>query len=274
MSSAIGDALTSISPYLGVIGTLFGIGDTLFGGSSVSMPKLQMPQVQNFQIPQADLQQLNSQISQNTQLSDSARQTALDAINSYNQGQLSSAYAGQYEQQYNQAKQQVLQQLAAQGFTAGSTQYTNAMQNLQTWASNLKSQMLQQQLQAGLQTAGLSDKAIQDLESSWTTQSGINAQNNAANIEGTNVSNQAQLGLTEAELQRQQLSNQKMSNVMQGVSGLAGAVKGLGGSNTTQPTSTDTIGQFSSNPLGYQTPQSDPTGAAGYAPFTNAITGV
>jgi len=257
------------------IGTLFGMGEGLFGGSSVKMPKLQMPQVQNFQIPQTDLQALNNQIAQNTQLSDSARQTALDAINSYNQGQLSAAYAGQYQQQYNQAKQQILQQLAAQGFTAGSTQYTNAMQNLETWAANLKSQMLQQQLDAGLKMAGLSDNAIKDLESSWTTQSSINAQNNAANIEGTNSYNQAQLGQTEAQLQNQQLLNQKASNIMQGVSGLAGTLKGLGGSNTAQPTSTNDIGtgQYSSNPLGYQTPQSNPTGAAGLPSLNNLLGG-
>ena len=267
--------MASALPFVQVAASLFGIGDGLFGGSSVSMPKLQMPQVQNFQIPQADLQALNSQISQNTQLSDSARQTALDAINSYNQGQLSSAYAGQYEQQYNQAKQQVLQQLAAQGFTAGSTQYTNAMQNLQTWGANLKSQMLQQQLQAGLQTAGLSDNAIKDLESSWQTQSGINAQNNAANIEGTNAYNQAQLTKTQAEMANQQLQQQKYGNIANAVQGLSGTLGKLGGSNTTQPTSTNDIrtGQYSSNPVGYQTPQSNPIGAAGLSSLSSIMGG-
>jgi hypothetical protein len=208
-----------------VVGTVFGIGESLFGGSSISMPKLQMPQIQNFKIPQTDLQQLNQQIAQNTQLSDQARQAAMQAINGYNQGQLSEAYAGMYQDQYNKAKQQILQQLAAQGFTTGSTQYTNAMQNLETWAANLKSQLLQKQLDDGLRLAGLSDNAIKDLESSWQTQSGINAQNNAANIEGTNAYNQAQLGQTQAQMlnqqiaQNTQLSDQARQAAMQAING-------------------------------------------------------
>jgi hypothetical protein len=193
------------------------------------MPKLQMPQIQNFKIPETDLQQLNQQIAQNTQLSDQARQAAMQAINGYNQGQLSEAYAGMYQDQYNKAKQQVLQQLAAQGFTQGSTQYTNAMQNLETWAANLKSQLLQKQLDDGLRLSGLSDNAIKDLESSWQTQSGINAQNNAANIEGTNTYNQAQLGLTEAQILRQQLQQQKYGNVIDSFKGLGDTVGKIGG---------------------------------------------
>jgi hypothetical protein len=212
-----------------VVGTVFGIGESLFGGSSIKMPKLQMPQVQNFKIPQTDLQQLNQQIAQNTQLSDQARQAAMQAINGYNQGQLSEAYAGMYQDQYNKAKQQILQQLAAQGFTTGSTQYTNAMQNLETWAANLKSQLLQKQLDDGMRLAGLSDKAIENLESSWQTQSGINAQNNAANIEGTNVYNQSQLGLTQAQMLNQQLQQQKYGNIANAVQGLGGTLGKLGG---------------------------------------------
>jgi len=228
-----------ISAVAGAATSLFTIGEGLFGDKSsaempqIQMPQLaqipqiqpqqvqlqtpqiqmpqvqiQMPQIQQFQIPQADLQTLNSQIQQNTQLSDTARQTAMDAINSYNQGQLSGAYAGQYEQQYNQAKQQVLEQLAAQGFTAGSTQYTNAMQNLQTWAANLKSQLLQQQLNAGLKMAGLSDQAINDLTNSWQIQSNINAQNNQSSLAAYNSYNQAQLAQENAALQSAQLNNQ------------------------------------------------------------------
>lgn len=213
-SLGVGDIISGL---LSVVG----IGASLFGGGGVSTPKLQMPQVQTFQIPQADLQALNQQIQSNTQLSDSARQTALDAINSYNQGQLSAAYAGQYEQQVNQARQQVLQQLAAQGFTQGSQQYTEAMNNLQSWAANLKSTMLQQQLDAGLKTAGLSDQAAQDLINSWKTQSGITAQNNAANIDATNAYNQAQIGQYQAQLAAQNQQAQKWGNVANQVGNLA-----------------------------------------------------
>ena len=211
------------------IGTLFGIGSSLFGGSSVSMPKLQMPQIQNFKIPETDLQQLNQQIAQNTQLSDQARQAAMEAINGYNQGQLSGAYAGMYQDQYNKAKQQILQQLAAQGFTTGSTQYTNAMQNLEAWAANLKSQLLQKQLDDGLRLAGLSDKAIENLLNSWQTQSGINSQNNAANIGATSAYNQSQLEKTQAQMLNQQLQQQKYGNIANAVQGLGGTIGKLGG---------------------------------------------
>jgi hypothetical protein len=256
------------------IGTLFGIGEGLFGGSSIKMPKLQMPQVQNFKIPETDLQQLNQQIAQNTQLSDQARQAAMQAINGYNQGQLSEAYAGMYQDQYNKAKQQILQQLAAQGFTEGSTQYTSAMQNLETWAANLKSQLLQKQLDDGLRLAGLSDNAIKDLESSWQTQSGINAQNNAANIEGTNAYNQAQLGQTQAQMLNQQLQQQKYGNIANAVQGLGGALGKIGSGGTGSITSTGDIGgQYSSNPVGYQTAKSDPMGAAGLPTFGSIFGG-
>jgi hypothetical protein len=265
---------TAIGAIGSIVGSLFGIGESLFGGSSIKMPKLQMPQVQNFKIPQTDLQQLNQQIAQNTQLSDQARQAAMQAINGYNQGQLSGAYAGMYQDQYNKAKQQILQQLAAQGFTQGSTQYTNAMQNLDTWAANLKSQLLQKQLDDGMRLAGLSDKAIENLESSWQTQSGINAQNNAANIEGTNVYNQSQLGLTQAQMLNQQLQQQKYGNTMGAFKQLGDSLKTIGGGGTGSITSTGDIGgQYSSNPFGYQTPQSNPMGAAGLPTFGDIFGG-
>jgi hypothetical protein len=259
---------TIIGGISGVIGSLFGIGEGLFGGSSISMPKLQMPQVQNFQIPQADLQQLNQQIAQNTQLSDQARQAAMQAINGYNQGQLSEAYAGMYQDQYNKAKQQILQQLAAQGFTTGSTQYTNAMQNLETWAANLKSQLLQKQLDDGLRLAGLSDKAIENLESSWQTQSGINAQNNAANIGATSSYNQAQLEQTQTQMLRQQLQQQKYGNIMGAFKNLGDSLKTIGGGGTDSGSITNTNDISGQNPVGYQTPQSNPMGAAGLPTFT------
>jgi hypothetical protein len=256
------------------IGTLFGIGEGLFGGSSISMPKLQMPQIQNFKIPETDLQQLNQQIAQNTQLSDQARQSAMQAINGYNQGQLSEAYAGMYQDQYNKAKQQILQQLAAQGFTQGSTQYTNAMQNLETWAANLKSQLLQKQLDDGMRLAGLSDKAIENLESSWQTQSGINAQNNAANVGATSSYNQAQLELTQAQMLRQQLQQQKYGNVMGSLKDFGDSIKKFGSGGTGSITSTGDIGgQYSSNPVGYQTAKSDPMGAAGLPSINNLLGG-
>jgi hypothetical protein len=220
-------------PIISTIASVIGIGETLFGGGNVKMPQLQMPQVQSFQIPQADLQALNQQISSNTQLSDSARQSALQAINAYNQGQLSSAYAGQYTEQVNQARQQLLQQLAAQGISQGSTQYTNAMNNLQTWAASLQSQMLQQQLTGALQTAGLSDTAIKDLTSSWQTQSNINAQNNQANIEGTSSYNNAQIQQYQAGLLGQEVQNQKYTNAAPYAKGLIKSASALlGGSNT------------------------------------------
>jgi hypothetical protein len=266
----------TIGAIASVVGTVFGIGESLFGGSSIKMPKLQMPQVQNFQIPQTDLQQLNQQIAQNTQLSDQARQAAMQAINGYNQGQLSEAYAGMYQDQYNKAKQQILQQLAAQGFTTGSTQYTNAMQNLETWAANLKSQLLQKQLDDGLRLAGLSDKAIENLESSWQTQSGINAQNNAANVGAASSYNQAQLEQAQTQMLRQQLQQQKYGNIMGSFKELGDSIKkfGSGGTDSGSITSTGDIGgQYSSNSLGYQTPQSNPMGAAGLPTFGSIFGG-
>jgi hypothetical protein len=147
------------------------------------------------------------------------------------------------------------------------------MQNLETWAANLKSQLLQKQLDDGLRLSGLSDNAIKDLESSWQTQSGINAQNNVDNIEGTNAYNQSQLELTQAQMLNQQLQQQKYGNVMGAFGNLGNSLKTIGGSfggtNSGSVASTGDIGgKFSSNPVGYQTPQSNPMGAAGYPTFT------
>jgi hypothetical protein len=249
---------------------------SLFGGSSVKAPKLQMPQVQSFQIPQADLQALNQQISANTQLSDTARQSALQAINAYNQGQLSSAYAGQYTQEVNQGRQQLLQQLAAQGISQGSTQYTNAMNNFQTWSSSLKSQMLQQQISGALQTAGLSDNAIKDLESSWQTQSNINSQNNSANIQGTNAYNNAQIQEYQANLLNEQIQNQKMQNVMSSAQGaLNGASSLLGGGGSTSAINPSTSQSWSDmvNPVtnATQAAEGNPVFIAGNIAGTSGV---
>jgi Ni,Fe-hydrogenase I large subunit len=248
MDPATSSFLSSVANIFGIGASLFGIGEALFGGSSVSTPKLSIPQVQTFQIPQADLDALNKQIAQNTQLSDSARQAALDAINSYNRGELSAAYAGEYQNKYNQMKQQVLQQLAAQGFTQGSQQYINAMSQLENWAANLKSQLLQQQLEAGLKMAGLSDNAIKDLLTTWQTQSNINAQNNQAKISQAEAENQAKISQYQANLLNNQIQTQKMGNALTAASNLASSLGNLTGSSsksTSTPTSTNNIYSWS-----------------------------
>jgi hypothetical protein len=142
------------------------------------------------------------------------------------------------------------------------------MQNLETWAANLKSQLLQKQLDDGLRLAGLSDKAIENLESSWQTQSGINAQNNAANIGATSSYNQAQLEQTQTQMLRQQLQQQKYGNIMGAFKNLGDSLKTIGGGGTDSGSITNTNDISGQNPVGYQTPQSNPMGAAGLPTFT------
>lgn len=209
----------------------------------MSMPSLQMPQVQQFTIPEADMQALNAQIQQNTQLSDQAREAAQKAIYGYQQGQLSGAYAGQYQQAYNQMRQQLMQQLAAQGFGPDSQQYINAMQQLEQNAAALKSSLLQKQLEDGLKLAGLSDTAIKDYESKWATQNQINSSNNAANIGAANAYNSAQISKSQLGLEQAQLQDQTNKGIAEGLNtGLQNLKGAFGGGSNTGKTTNDIAG--------------------------------
>ncbi len=236
MGSAVSSLLGPVGSVVGILGSLFGIGNSLFGGSnSLSVPTFSVPQVQTFQIPQTDLATLQQQIAQNTSLSTAASQAAQEALTAYSQGQLSAAYAGQYQQAYNQAKQQVMQQLAAQGITGG-TQYNNAMQNLQSWAANLYSSLLQQQLQTALQSAGLSQEGIKSLESSWTAQSNINAQNNSALLGQSQVANTAAQNTLQDKAAINQIKTNNLTNAMGSLgTAFTGLNSLLGGNTTTNP---------------------------------------
>jgi hypothetical protein len=169
-----------------IIGTLASVGTGIYSMTR-STPK-------PVSLPPDDMANLNKQIAENTRLSNEARATATQALNDYNQGVLSSAYAGNYQSQYDQNLQQVKQQLAAQGYTEGSTQYESAMQQFSTWAANLKSQMLQSQLNDSLKAAGISDTAINDLYGKW----GLMNQGTYAGIASQNAANQNAYGAGKA----------------------------------------------------------------------------
>lgn len=156
-----------------------------------------IPNFPQFQIPSEDLAAINQQIAGNTQLSNEARATATQALSSYNAGQLSSAYAGQYKSDYEKQLAAYKQQLAAQGFTEGSTQYQNAMNQFQQWAGNYKSQLLQAELNDALKMGGMSDMAVSDYLNKWGAQTSaaggaasVGYQGALANIMGANQTSQ------------------------------------------------------------------------------------
>ncbi|MGA2956104.1 MAG: hypothetical protein ABSF48_10320 [Thermodesulfobacteriota bacterium] len=161
------------------------VGSGVSTGLALSAKPVNVPTMPTYQIPSEDLNAINQQIAANTQLSDQSRAVAQQALASYNAGQLSDAYSGQYEQLVAQQTQQVKEQLAGQGFTEGSTQYQSAMEQLDTWSASLKSQMLQSQLQGALSTAGLSDTAVNDYLNKWGVASGVTTGSASSTYQGT-----------------------------------------------------------------------------------------
>jgi membrane-associated HD superfamily phosphohydrolase len=190
--------MATFLPYIAVAISAAGLGESMFGGGS----KVNMPNVQSFTIPPQTVDALNSQISNETQLSSTAQQAAQSAIQQYSQGQLSAAYEGQYQAAYQQQLQAVQNQLAAQGFDSKSTQYQNAMAQFQSWAASQKSGMLQSQLNASLSEAGVSTAAISNINNIITTQSNV-----------TNANNSAALGEGQLALEGNQVSNQNAAAI-------------------------------------------------------------
>lgn len=160
-----------------VVGIISALG-TLFGGvaaiaSALKSPKISIPQMPTFKIPDVELKSLEEQIKANEAISAEARAAAIAALRNYNAGILSPAYEAQLRRDEELIRNYYQQQAFARGFSPGSSEYQRLMMQAEQDIATRRSQYLQQQLQDALTLAGLTETTIKELISKWQAQAGV-----------------------------------------------------------------------------------------------------
>jgi hypothetical protein len=183
----------------GLVGSLFGAGGFLSGITSVlgavtgvmsivnalNPPKINLPSIQ---IPQTMMDSLNSNIQNNQQLTDTARQAAQQALSDYNSGKLSPQYQALLDNWYSKQKTQLLQQFQGEG-QGNSTELTSALNNLDQQYQAQAANYMQTQLTNALNLAGIPQSQIANITSSINTSLGAQSANNQAILGSYGISN-------------------------------------------------------------------------------------
>jgi hypothetical protein len=162
-----------------------------FSSPKVDLPTFQMPQAYQQaasqslvpQIPTDLLNQLQQNIANNQQISDQARQAAIQALSDYNAGRLSPQYQALLDNWYNQQRAAIIQQFQGEG-QGNSTELTNALNQLDQQYQAQAANYLQTQLSNALNLTGLTNQQVADIMNAAGTTSSINAQQNQVTLAG------------------------------------------------------------------------------------------
>jgi len=247
-----------------------------FSSPKVDLPAFQMPQAYQQaasqslvpQIPTDLLNQLQQNIASNQQISDQARQAAIQALSDYNAGRLSPQYQALLDNWYQDARTRIIEQFQGQG-QGNSTQLTSALNQLDQQYQAQKYNYLQSQLSNALNLTGLTRQQIADIMNAAGTTSSINAQQNQVTLAGAAGYANAQNMNAYNYMLGEQLANQQaagMGNALASASDALGKYgnQTFGTTNTSSynPSSFDNwwfntnyAGAFNGNPgTSYQNP--------------------
>lgn len=162
--------MAAVVPVISAIGTLAaGVAAIT---SAFRSPRIRVPQMPTFKIPDIELKSLEQQIRANEAISEQARAAAVAALRNYNAGILSPAYEAQLRRDEDLIRKYYEQQAFARGFSPGSSEYQRLMLQAEQDIATRRSQYLQQQLQDALTLSGLSESTIRQMIAKWQAQAG------------------------------------------------------------------------------------------------------
>jgi len=141
-----------------IIGIVSGIIGALSGVASI-IKSFQTPKIPKIEIPQEVFSRLRTRIESITPISETARQTVLEALDRFRQGILDPRYKTQLDLAYAQKRAQAQAILAARGLT-GSSIEQQVLNELDKWYQQNYYTLLNQQLQDALQLSGLAGEDI------------------------------------------------------------------------------------------------------------------
>jgi hypothetical protein len=171
---AIGKLFSSISGFLGPIGSIVGI----VSGIASLMSAFKPPKLPKFEFPKEVFDKLNARIQALTPLSEEARKIATQALEKFRTGQLDDRYKAQLDLMYAQKKAQAKAMLSARGLE-GSSIEQEVMNEIDKWYQQNYYALLNQQLQDALTMAGLGQSDInalmEELKALGVTWAGIGA---------------------------------------------------------------------------------------------------
>ena len=172
---AVGAAFSVINPILTAVSAITGIVATVMGMSAQAKSAKQMLkfEVPTYKIPEQDLALLKQQIQANVQISDTARQIAIQALDAYRTGQLSPVYQDLLNKYSEERINALKAELAKRGIPEGSTIFNEAMARAIQDINAYKAMLHKQQLDDALKAAGLTQTTINELYNKWQVESGI-----------------------------------------------------------------------------------------------------
>ena len=141
-----------------IIGIVSGIIGALSGVASI-IKSFQTPKIPKIEIPQEVFSRLKTRIESITPISETARQTVLEALDRFRQGILDPRYKTQLDLAYAQKRAQAQAILAARGLT-GSSIEQQVLNELDKWYQQNYYTLLNQQLQDALSLSGLAGEDI------------------------------------------------------------------------------------------------------------------
>jgi len=147
---------------MGAIGSIVGIVSSIIGalsGVASIIRAFQTPKIPKIEIPQEVFSRLRTRIESITPISETARQTVLEALDRFRQGILDPRYKTQLDLAYAQKRAQAQAILAARGLT-GSSIEQQVLNELDKWYQQNYYALLNQQLQDALSLSGLAGEDI------------------------------------------------------------------------------------------------------------------
>ena len=191
---------------MGIFGAIGAIG-ALVGGIGSLIGATKKPKAPS--VSQTIPSEIASQIQQKlAPLSDQARQLALQYLQYYARGELPEYYKTMLDRQYRMMLDRFNQALAIRGISPNSTIAMRGMEQLRDWYNNAYSNLLSQMLSDITNLTGLGEEDIRMMLGSY----GVGVQALQAN--------------TQAGMMRGQVLGSAISQIGQGLGGLAGAFGG------------------------------------------------
>lgn len=147
----------AVVPVISAVAGLVGAAAT--AASALKKPKVSVPQIS---IPSSDLARIDQATEANRELSESARATIKQAVDSYQQGKLLPQYQAVLDKWWKEAVVATQRRFAAAGLTE-STMYDAALLDLNNLYLSNQASLLQKQLSDALSLSGLSREYINSL---------------------------------------------------------------------------------------------------------------